>query len=233
MLRRNALASSASGAHVFPGGVLDAVDTEVVERGLVVGLGADDAAHRLELSGGALAFYCAALRELFEEAGLLMAVDDDGRTVNVTRERLTGWRHELASSNVSWPDFLEHEGLRLDVSGVHFIGHWVTPEGRSRRFDTRFFVASAPPYQSALPDYGEVVEHVWTTAALALERCAAGEWQLLVPTLRTLDSLSAHRDVEGVLAAAATSKVTRIQPREISRDGRTVVVAPGDPGYDL
>jgi 8-oxo-dGTP pyrophosphatase MutT (NUDIX family) len=231
MLRRSSEVVAASGAHVFPGGGLDAVDAEVVRRGLFSGLDDVRAGRHLDLATGALAYYCAALRELFEEAGLLY-VDAQGRTASLRDDQLTFWRKELLDRRVTWPDLLEREGLRLALGGLGYLAHWVTPVGRPRRFDTRFFVAAAPSGQHAFADAGEIVEHVWTSAAAALERFESGEWSMLVPTVRTLRELSVHDDVDGVLHRAATAKVRRIQPREIERDGHVVVVVPGEPGYE-
>ncbi|NNN09745.1 MAG: NUDIX domain-containing protein [Acidimicrobiaceae bacterium] len=231
MLRRSLAVTAASGAHVFPGGVLDEVDSDVLRRGLFTGLDEERAAQRLSLEAGALTFYCAAVRELFEEAGLLLVLDPQGRTLHLGAHQLSAWRAELLSGSLTWPDLLEREDMRLALGELEYLAHWVTPVGRSRRFDTRFFVALAPPGQDALADDSEIVEHVWTSAAAALERFETGEWSMLVPTVRTLISLSTHGNVEDVVRAAATSSVPRIQPREIERDGRTFVVVPGDSGY--
>jgi 8-oxo-dGTP pyrophosphatase MutT (NUDIX family) len=232
MLRRSSEVAAASGAHVFPGGSLDAADTEVVRRGLFSGLDDVSAGRCLDLATGALDYYCAALRELFEEAGLLF-VEAQRRTAPLRDDQLIVWREELRERRVTWPELLEREGLRLALGELEYLAHWVTPEGRPRRFDTRFFVAAAPSGQRALADAGEIVEHVWTSAVAALERFESGEWSMLVPTVRTLRELSVHDDAEGVLRWAAATKVRRIQPREIERDGRVVVVVPGEPGYEV
>jgi hypothetical protein len=132
---------------------------------------------------------------------------------------------------VTWPELLEHEGLLLAVGEMQYLAHWVTPERRPRRFDTRFFVAAAPANQEVLPDDSEIVEHVWTTVSAALERQDTREWSMLIPTVRTLQLLAPQHSVHQVLERAATSTVERIQPREVERDGRIVVVVPGEPGY--
>ncbi len=228
MLRRSSDLIAASGAHVFPGGSVDAVDFEVVRRGLFTGRDDAGAARRLGLHSGALAYYCAALRELFEEAGLLLVADACERNVGLRGDQLAAWRKELLSAALTWPALLEREGLRLDLGRLEYLAHWVTPEGRPRRFDTRFFVASAPLGQDAIVDESEIIEHVWTDAAAALARFEAGEWSMLVPTVRTLRWMSAHESVDEVLITAAKARVRRIQPHEITRDGRTVVVVPDD-----
>jgi 8-oxo-dGTP pyrophosphatase MutT (NUDIX family) len=230
MLRRSSEVTAASGAHVFPGGSVDAEDSEVIRRGLFLGRDDVSAARRLGLVRGALTYYCAALRELFEEAGLLLVLDAQGHVAALGIDQLARWREELLNGSLTWSDLLEREGLRLALGQLEYLAHWVTPVGRPRRFDTRFFVAPAPSGQHALADAGEIVEHVWTSASAALERFETGEWSMLVPTVRTLRSLNVHDNVDDVLRAAGTATVRRIQPREVERDGRFVVVVPGEPG---
>ena len=232
MLRRSRAVVAASGAHVFPGGGLEAVDDEVVRRRLFTGPTPETAARRLNLAAGALSYYCAALRELFEEAGVLIATSVSATPRALARERLALWREELLEQRITWPDFLEREGLYLGLGQLGYLAHWVTPSGRPRRFDTRFFVAPVPSGQFALADASEIVEHVWSTADNALARFESGEWSMLVPTVHTLQQLTAHQRVADALRWAAQVEVTRIQPREIERDGRLVVVIPGERGYD-
>ncbi len=232
MLRRSAEAAAATGAYVFPGGGVDAVDAEVVTRGLVSGLDAQGAARRLDLSRGALAYYCAALRELFEEAGLLLVVDARGYAPSLSPAQVVAWREELSGGQLSWGDFLEREGLRLALGEMHYLAHWVTPDTRPRRFDTRFFLAVAPAGQRASADGVEITEHAWTTPGEALARHQSGQWAMLVPTVRTLTMLAPWRSREEVIDRIATLEVTRTQPREIEREGRIVVVVPGEVGYD-
>ncbi|MBW4030426.1 MAG: NUDIX domain-containing protein [Acidobacteria bacterium] len=232
MLRRSVDAVAASGAYVFPGGGVDAADADVVARRLVHGLDPATADGRLELAHGALDYYCAALRELFEEAGILLAVDARGRPLSFDGAQLLAWRAELHDRRVGWADLLAREGLRLALGEMHYLAHWVTPDTRPRRFDTRFFVARAPTGQSVRVDGAEVTAHVWTSASAALRRFATEEWTLLVPTVHTLTVLAPMRRCEEVVRHADTSHVTRTQPREILREGRVVVVVPGEAGYD-
>jgi len=232
MLRRSSDAVAATGAYVFPGGGVDDADAEVVARCLVSGLDSIAAARRLDLEEGALEYYCAALRELFEEAGILVAEDARGQSLSFSAAQLTAWREELDARRVGWADLLEREGLRLALGGVHYLAHWVTPVTRARRFDTRFFVVVAPVGQIARADGAEVTAHVWTTASEALGRFESAQWAMLVPTVHTLRALAPLRTSEEVARHAATLRVTRTQPREIERDGRVVVVIPGEEGYE-
>ena len=231
MLRRNSAALSATGAHVFPGGGVDESDRDVVQQELLVGLDEAAARRRLHLPEDALAYYCAALRELFEEAGILLAVSGPRPDCALDATTVAVGRRELRSGDVSWAQFLVREGLYLDLSGVAYLAHWVTREGRARRFDTRFFLARAPDGQVASPDDGEVVEHDWVSAADALKRHRRGKWALLYPTQRILELLSSFANLDDVLAYAARTEVVRVQPQEIDRDGVMIVVGPGDPGY--
>src|ERR1700731_3210573 len=199
MLRRNSRAAAAPGAHVFPGGTVDDEDREVVRRGLFEGLDEARACHRLGLESGALAFYCASVRELFEEAGVLLAHDARGRAVGVEATKLAIWRDDLAAGRLAWSEFLEREQIFLSLGEVEYLAHWVTPEARPHRFDTRFFVAQVPEGQCARPDGREVVEHLWVTASDALERHTKHELDLLLPTMRTLTNLVPMRGVKELL----------------------------------
>jgi 8-oxo-dGTP pyrophosphatase MutT (NUDIX family) len=231
MLRRSANVVAAPGAHVFPGGGVDRIDAEVVRRGLVAGRDEADATRRLDLLEGALEYYCAALRELFEETGMLLVLDTHGDSPTLSGELLATWREQISRGSRTWPDLLDEEGLRLALGSLEYWAHWVTPQGRPRRFDTRFFIAAAP-VQNVVVDASEIVEHVWTSATNALRHFDEGEWSMLVPTVRTLKELSAFSGVDEVLRTASIKTVTRIEPREVERAGRVVVVVPGESGYD-
>jgi len=233
MLRRSAAAPAAPGAFVFPGGGVDGVDARVVAQGLVCGLRDDEAAERLTLATGAREFYAAALRELFEEAGLLLACDAAGHPVATSTAVRDRWRAEVLKGTTEWDALLAREGLRLDLGLVTYLAHWVTPRDRPRRFDTRFFVVRAPEGQVARADGRETTEHVWTSAAQALALVDCGEWTMLVPTVHTLRRLSHYSRVDDVLGDAARSSVVRVQPRDVMRDGRMVVVVPGEEGDDV
>lgn len=231
MLRRHDGAHFAPSAHVFPGGVVDRNDYDVVRRGLVAGRDEKAARRTLHLGEGALVYYCAAVRELFEESGVLVATDDVADSALLGPRVLERWREELEHGAVGWADLLEREGLRLAVRDVEYWAHWVTPQGRSRRFDTRFFVVRAPQEHWARPDAREVVDAVWVSATEALARHRRAEWTLLYPTIRTLEELEGFRRADDVLAHATRREVVRIEPQEIIRDGKVVIVGPDDPGY--
>lgn len=204
MLRRHPESVFAADAWVFPGGRVDPVD-QVVD-GIVVGPSDADASRALGLRSGGLAFWVAAARECFEEAGILLARHHGtGEWLDTTRWGAAGvsdYRGDVLAGRRSLFDVLSAEDLVLDLSDVHYVSHWITPPGGVRRFDTRFFVAPAPSGQVASHDRGETVESVWTTPTDALARHAAGEVHLVFPTIRNLQALAGFPSASEVLRAA-------------------------------
>ena len=186
MLQRTQNAAFLGGAYVFPGGSLDAQDADMRR---VVGLTEAQANERLQLPSGAIAYYVAAIRECFEEAGILLAHDKHGRRVSAARaESLLKYR------NQPFREMLEAEELYLPAGELAYFGHWITAPGRSRRFNARFFVALAPEGQRGSNDANETVHDVWITPREALERGARGEIQLVDATQTALKDLSRFSD---------------------------------------
>jgi glyoxylase-like metal-dependent hydrolase (beta-lactamase superfamily II)/8-oxo-dGTP pyrophosphatase MutT (NUDIX family) len=182
MLQRTQNAAFLGGAYVFPGGSLDPQDGSM-DR--VLGITGKQADERLRLESGAIAYYVAAIRECFEEAGILLACDRNGVPVAAERaERLLHWR------NKPFRELLAAEDLYIPAGDLAYFGHWITAPGRSRRFNARFFVALAPPGQRGSNDANETVHDVWITPKDALERGARGEIELVDATKTTLRDLS-------------------------------------------
>ncbi len=210
-----------SGAAVFPGGVLEPADRDA--HAFV--LGATDAAlsARYGLSSGLLDYAVAAVRETFEEVGVLLACDDLGRHAEPQPSWLT-WRQRLQRREASLAQMFEALDLRLDLRKLDAWSHWLTPPGVPKRFDTRFFVAPMPLTQVAEADREEALELMWLTPRQALE--PSRELKLLPVTRRTLTDLSTYGTVLEVLAFAATQgQIPRTMPRRaLSRRGPTVVL---------
>ena len=185
MLQRTRSAVFLGGAHVFPGGALDAADSGPRAQRRVVGLDDGEASARLGLPSGGLAYYVAAARECFEEAGVLLASDSAGTLISSSRAGpLLRHRHQ------PFIEFLEAEQLFIPGRALAYFGHWITAAGRPRRFDTRFFVALAPEGQSGSHDASETVHDVWIGPREALERGERGEIELVFATQQTLKDLS-------------------------------------------
>jgi len=187
MVRRSLRLVFAGAAHVFPGGAVDPADRESGD--------------------GGVAFRVAAVRECFEEAGFLLAVDAHGDLVGLddpaTAERFFQYRREIASGERSLADVCAAEGLRPAVDSMHYVSRWITPEGAPRRFDTRFFVCAAPERQTPLHDAEETIAHEWARPADVLERHREGDVDLMTPTQSSLEWLTRLDTVDDVLAAAA------------------------------
>ena len=182
LLQRTQKAAFLGGAYVFPGGALDPADGECRR---VVGLTDAQASERLKLASGGLAYYVAAVRECFEEAGVLLACDSRGIAVPAARaEKLMAYRHR------PFLEFLEAEDLYVPAGAIAYFGHWITAPGRARRFDTRFFLALAPDGQQGAHDANETVHDVWIGLREALERGKRGEIELVFATKHTLTDLS-------------------------------------------
>ena len=233
MVRRNLNSDFVGGAYVFPGGAVDSADAG---EGRTRGLSDADASAALGVAAGGYAYFVAALRELFEEAGLLIACDDTGAAPGpdpALARRLAEARQALNAGDVTFGDVLAREGLWLDLAALAYLAHWVTPEGPPRRFDTRFFVVEAPPNQLAAHDEGETIAAVWIRPGDALAAHRRGEYDMIFPTIRTLESIADFTTVAEVLSfARSQTSVTRTQPRIVERDGKVAILLPGDEGYE-
>ena len=215
-----------SGAAVFPGGALDPQDARAHRH--VLGWDAARANDRMRLEDGALDYLVAAVRECFEEVGLLFAGPLDDRRMQAAAQ---GWREHLHEGRRALADLCEALDVRLDLSDWHYWSHWLTPPGHPKRFDTRFFVARAPEGQAAQADFSEAIELLWLTPAQALDRATG--LKLLPVTRRTLQDLAAFADVRSVLDhAAALRDVPMTMPRRaLDADGQLRILLPGEPPY--
>lgn len=237
MLRRNLRSEFVSGAYVFPGGGVDPADGDVGVEELCQGWTDASASARLGVPRGGLAFWVAAVRESFEEAGLLLAARSDGSPVAfddaAVAERFSRYRHEVDTGKLTMAELCKAESLRLDLGHMEYFGHWVTPAGAPRRYDTRFFLAPAPPGQRAVHDDHEVIASQWITPAEALAAQQAGERVMLPPTIASLKALSRFHDAaEALDSTAAVAAVPTVAPRVVHDSDGVRVLLPGDPGYD-
>jgi len=235
MLRRNIRSDFVGGAHVFPGGGVD--DSDVDTERLVFGLSDEAASQRLGVASGGLAFYVACLRELFEEAGLLIACDENGREVTFWDvegiKKMAAHRRDVNAGDLDFLTMMRREGLLLDLRGLEYVAHWVTPVGPPRRYDTRFFVALAPTGQIATHDAGETVADQWLRPHDALLAHARGEFEMMFPTVRNLEAIASFENAQEVLNyARSLATIPRTEPQIVERDGKIVILTAGDEGFD-
>jgi 8-oxo-dGTP pyrophosphatase MutT (NUDIX family) len=232
MVRRHEGTAFMGGAHVFPGGRVDARDHDAD------GTWCEGTAHaEQQLSDlspdEAIAFHVAAARELFEEAGVLLARDATGHFVSLAGDdvhaRFRHYRKDVHSGRATLHAIVEREGLRLALDAMVLFAHWVTPPVDSRQFDTRFFMTRVPPDQWPVHDDAETTHSGWLTPSAAIAQSLNRDIVLPPPTWTTLRELESFPSVEAALAWARDRHVLRRQPALLERDGIRMLVVPGDP----
>lgn len=228
MVRRHGKSGFMAGAHVFPGGKLDDEDGADAILDRCIGLTADEAAERLAESDGrrALALHVAAIRETFEEAGVLIADGADAI-------ELADARKKLHDGTFSFEHFVIDADLQLRVGELQPQARWITPEVEPRRYDTRFFLAPAPREQDASHDAIETTAGEWLSPAAAIAKMEAGEIQLPPPTLRTLQVLATASSIDDAFADAASQKPPTIMPAFHDEGGTFVLALPGDSKHSV
>ncbi len=229
VLRRLGSMSFAPGMYVFPGGSVDSgdADVDVPWGGPPPGewsgaLSADVPLVR--------ALVCAAVRETFEEAGVLLAGPDDS-TVAPLDASWVADREALQRGSLSLPELLVRRTLRLRADLLRPWAHWVTPETEPKRYDTRFFVAALPAGQQPAFFAGESDLGEWVRPVDALQRQAERQIAMLLPTAFTLAELAEFGSVAEVMAAAQARDVQRVLPKVIVTGDDVRLLLPGDPGY--
>src|ERR1043166_4670777 len=224
LVRRSDSIAFMGGAHVFPGGRVDAADH--LEDVDALADGAAEAAARMSdvTADVAVAHHVAALRELFEEAGVLLA-----RPLDVATPQLEAYRRDLLAGTMTFPEIIRRERLRLALDELAYFAHWVTPEIETRRFDTRFFVARAPEGQTPVHDAGETIHSEWLAPLEAIDQGRRGLISLPPPTWTTLSMLARYGAIEDVFAWARRKTIPRVQPRFEKRGEQTLLFYPGDP----
>jgi 8-oxo-dGTP pyrophosphatase MutT (NUDIX family) len=242
MLRRNPASVFVGGAYVFPGGAVDDADRHADLESVCTGRTDAGASAVLGIDGGGLAYWVAAVRECFEEAGVLLAhpTGEAASTISLADEavaaRFEAYRAAVYAGDLRLVDLCRREALFLAADQIHYFSHWITPVGAPRRYDTRFFVAAAPPEQTPLHDERETIANVWVRPADALARFDAGEYDLIFPTIKSLQAIGQFSRTEQLLAAAALAEASpdvhpRLQEGGEGEHGVRILL-PGDPGYD-
>ena len=247
LIQRHARSKFAAGDYVFPGGKVEPDDVPADVERFCRGLTAEEAA--ATLGGGlsprdALGYWIGAVREAFEEVGVLLAYARDGELVRLTREsaaRFAAHRAACQETNQAFFVMLRTEGLTLATDRLTYFAHWITPEENPIRFDTRFFAAVTPAGQEATADGREIVDVRWLTPAEAIEALRRREISLRPPTVKNLEVIGA-RGLAGagrepgptageVVASLHGRPVPTIRPRILQVEGRPVAVLPGDPRW--
>ena len=232
-MQRSRSQSFMGGATVFPGGALDAADMDPALAARVCFSEPAGAVRRLgetEIDAAkAMGLHLAAVRETFEECGLLLGLDPA-----LPRDRLpdAAARRGLLAGEQTLVELAEAFDLRFDLSGLVPWSRWVTPESEARRFDTRFLVAALPQGQTPSPDDREMIRMQWLTPQQALARHVAGKIRLMPPTLVTVTELGRYPSVERLLEAAAGRTPPLVCPKIFIDGDEYGVKLAHDPQYE-
>lgn len=231
LVRRHHAIAFMAGAHVFPGGRIDDAD-HGGDASWCDGVEHAKKALTDQTADESLAAHVAALRELFEEVGVLLARHTDGSFVSIDGETAQAFaeaRTAIHDGARSLRSVVDSTGLRLALDAVVYFAHWVTPPLDIRRFDTRFFLARVPPGQVPVHEERESTEGTWVRPSDALAGTASGRFILPPPTWATLRELESFPTVDAALAWARQRPIRRREPRVTVDDGVRRITLPGDP----
>jgi 8-oxo-dGTP pyrophosphatase MutT (NUDIX family) len=208
MLRRSSRSAFLPEMFVFPGGAVDPQDEEIAHTLLL--REKEPTFEGREPSDPA--FEVAALREAFEESGMLLAARADGSRANLDPSQLRGARAALHAGKTTFAEFLRELAIVLDARDLWHFSHWITPPTESRRFDTHFYLAAAPPDQIASTDEHETFAGLWISAQEALRRHAEGGFPMIFPTIMHLRRLAEYRTLAELCAFARTKEIHVVLP---------------------
>ncbi len=232
MLERHLKSDFAGGAYVFPGGTVDARDLDAEASGFLDGPALPGAAAHIDAPPDtALGFYLCAIRETFEEAGVLLArrngepvrFDDDEE-----EKRFAVYRDEFNARGGSLTELAAEEDLRFAGDLLHYYARWITPEFAPKRYDARFFVATMPEGQVPLHDDVETTASTWIRPGDALAQAREGLFSIIFPTRKTLESLAGFASASDVIASTHGKQIPAVLPTVVLADGNAKVVLPGD-----
>lgn len=233
MLERNAKTVFAGGMWVFPGGAVEHQDDANYYKDIATHRTDDEASSLMGLASGAIAYYMAAIRETFEEAGILLALHKEDESPLViegkNQNKYAEYRDQLNAGEIDLKTILERENLLADVGQMHYVARWITPLGSPRRFDARFFIARIPSNQIPQHDDSELVNSDWLTPQEILNRIDREEMVLMTVTERMIRSLDLFDNASQVIDSAAKNlddERARVHPTT----GK--ITMPGEPGYD-
>lgn len=212
LLKRHRSSGFVPGAYVFPGGRVDAADLDVPWPAGTTEPAAE--------------YWIAAVREIFEETGVLLARTRSGAWAwEATGLELEEWRERLLSESATLAQLLEHAQLTLDPAAIVYIAHWITPVAEPRRYDTRFFLGQIPAELEVRPDPREMTDALWLSPRQALDRFEMGTLPMVFPTVKTLQRLKPFASAGAALDAFRNRGVQAILPRLVrTAEGVGIVI---------
>lgn len=225
MVKRHHQIDFASGALVFPGGKLAKGDGDPDLR--------DHCDGAQGLSDAELGLRACAIREGFEESGILLARPTGCPVMagNETSSRLQDWRPRLDKGEAGLTEFATAASIRLACDALVPFARWITPTFMPKRFDTYFYLAAAPYGQLGSHDGREGIDSVWTTPARAIAE--KDRWTVIFPTRMNLLKLAQSKTAAEAIAAAQATEVVTVEPKVVQKDGKPVLTLPPDAGYGV
>jgi 8-oxo-dGTP pyrophosphatase MutT (NUDIX family) len=235
MLERSAKADFTPSMFVFPGGGVEPEDTSPEAARLTPRLSPAQALQRLPDAGSpaqALGYYVAAVRETFEESGMLLARTESGAPADLPDARLAIGRKACLAGTSGFLKWMAGERLTLAAEDLIYFAHWITPKAVPKRFDTRFFMAEAPRNTPVQTDQAEIVAHRWATPEEAIAAHAAGRMPMIEPTFHNVMLFKGCASPAEAKAAFSQRAVRPVMPQLATLpDGRRKVILPWDPAY--
>ena len=227
MIERHADIKFAGGAMVFPGGRIDKADAAPDWQSLCSGLDARTPDQHAPC--------IAAIREAFEETGILLARDAGGAMVDDRyAQSLNSQRLPIEKNAAIFLDLVRQENLQLACDHLHLFARWQPPkEAQHRRYHTWFFAAKTPAGQNAREDGNEATEALWTTPQGVLDARDRGERKMIFPTARNVELLNLSENAQSVFEFASQRKIEAVEPRVVDRDGGKFVTIPDHLGYPV
>jgi len=234
MVRRHVRSEFAADVFVFPGGKVDPGDADQRLSPYVKSTPAPQCPD-LPDEGRWRGLEMAAIRELFEEAGVLLAHTDERDIVSLhgeAQKRFETHRARIHSGEMTMLDLAVREGLCFAADHLHPFSHWVTPPEFPRRFDTWFFVADLPERQEPLHDQQETTDGVWIAPDRALQLYREGKFPLVFATEKHLERMAQFGTVQEMLTVTTSRDLELVMPRAVQTKEGAIYLIPGDPGYE-
>jgi 8-oxo-dGTP pyrophosphatase MutT (NUDIX family) len=240
LLKRHEKSSFMGGNYVYPGGRVDRNDGSIETCSLSKGMTFEEAQKILRGTFSpeeSFAHWIAAIRELFEEAGVLLSYDQRGILFQLRdrdeRGKFLHYRELLQKGKINISEMAQKENLLFALDQLHYYAHWITPEARSERFDTRFFLTRYPSGQEASHDQRETTAGIWITPKKALEENLKGDVILSPPTLKTLEDLSRFKTIEDIFHSLKKEDIQPILPILTRISDTPLIIFPWDPEYEI
>ncbi len=245
LMRRSQNLNIVGGAYVFPGGCMDEEDCapELVSHSSGVSASIEKLKkHEPELpEENVRGLFFAAIREVFEEAGILLAYNGSGNTVSFSEDasghidRFAGYRFEIHEKKITLIDIAKMENISYALKLLIPYAHWITPEGSiaKKRFNARFFIAKIPPGQIPVHDSIEMTDSLWVSPGKALELSETGDLLLMPPTYKNIEELNEFHTTEELISSIRTRKINTTLPQLFKAGDEFGLRLPHDPEYSI